>query len=219
MKFIKSSVLATVVLVSGCSMNATQPQIAATPGLTPDAQAPVISSNPYELNRKAPSRKALGLYEQANAAIDAQQWQKAELILQELTVDYPQLSGPWLSLGLVYLNSERPQDAVAALDTAVAVNPDNLDAYNLKAYVLRTEGEFSAAESTYQQALAVWPEHAGSHLNLAILYDLYMGRFSDAARHYDSYQQLQPEPDRRVAGWQADLKRRKQVLATAGSGS
>ena len=95
-----------------------------------------------------------------------------------------------------------------AFTRAIAVNANNLAAYNQLAIMKREAGQFSAAEALYQQALRVWPFHPESHKNLGILYDLYLGKGALALQHYQAYQQLLAEPDRQVNGWIIDLERR-----------
>ena len=108
------------------------------------------------------------------------------------------------------LGLEQAQQAFAQ---AIAANGKNLDAYNQLAVVKREQGDFAGAEGLYLQALEVWPQHAASHRNIGILYDLYLGQFDKALLHFESYQQLQQEPDRQIAGWIIDLKRRLQNVA------
>jgi hypothetical protein len=57
-------------------------------------------------------------------------------------------------------------------------------------------------------------DYAPAYLNLAILYELYMGRFADALLAYQDYQLALPQPDSRVSGWMMDLERRISALAT-----
>ncbi len=169
--------------------------------------------NPYLANPVSAPRQAQALFAQALTALQGQQWQKAEVLLQELTVEHPQLSGPWLNLGIVYRRTDRLEQAQQAFAQAIAANGKNLDAYNQLAVVKREQGDFAGAEGLYLQALEVWPQHAASHRNIGILYDLYLGQFDKALLHFESYQQLQQEPDRQIAGWIIDLKRRLQNVA------
>jgi tetratricopeptide (TPR) repeat protein len=172
-----------------------------------------VGLNPYLLNRQSvPKRAQLG-FDQALEEMRSQQWSRARSTLQLLTEDYPQLSGPWLNLGIVYLRLERLDEAAAAFRQAIAINGNNLEAYNQLASLRRSAGDFAAAESLYLEALAIWPQHAASHLNLGVLYDLYLGQFDKAAHHYEAYQSLQQEPDRRVAGWLLDMQRRPLIVA------
>ena len=47
-----------------------------------------------------------------------------------------------------------------------------------------------------------------THLNLAILYDLYMGKLPQALEHYQRYLELTSDEKSPVKGWVADLQRR-----------
>ncbi|MDX1733141.1 MAG: tetratricopeptide repeat protein [Halioglobus sp.] len=84
---------------------------------------------------------------------------------------------------------------------------------NEEALERRREGDFDGAEAAYQSALAVDEEQALTHRNLGILYDLYRGMPDKALHHYTRYQALQPANERVVAGWIADLQRRRPGLA------
>ncbi len=178
-----------------------------------------VSVNPYLLDRKPVSKRARQQFDQALEAMRLKQWSRAESTLKLLNADFPELSGPWLNLGITYIALERPEQAEAALQRAITVNPNNLDAYNQLAALRRQDGDFRSAEKLYQQALEVWPDHAPSHLNLGILYDVYLGELLKADEHYRAYQALQPEPDKRVAGWLLDLQRQPVMMARAGEGS
>lgn len=110
------------------------------------------------------------------------------------------------------------------LDRALAANPHNYYALNLRALLAREQGQFAEAAAVYQQALAAYPGFAEAHLNLAILQDLYLQQPAKAAQHYHWYQGLltlapQGQPanpnSELVAKWLADLERR---LASRGQG-
>ncbi|MDY0005640.1 MAG: tetratricopeptide repeat protein [Spongiibacteraceae bacterium] len=145
----------------------------------------------------------------AVAAMQAQQWQDAEVLLQPLAVAYPRAAGVNLNLGIVYFELGRVGDAEQVLRAAVAAAPANMDAANWLGRVLREQGRFDEAETVYSAALKRDPDHPATHRNLGILYDLYLGKPAEAQAHYLRYQALQGEPpDRQVAGWLADLERR-----------
>jgi len=159
-------------------------------------------------NQPAIDQQAQALFGTALIAMSKQQWAQAEAQLQRINREYPRLSGPYLNLGLVYRAQGEADKAEQAFTRAIAVNANNLAAYNQLAIMKREAGQFSAAETLYQQALVVWPFHPESHKNLGILYDLYLGRGALALQHYQAYQQLLDEPDRQVNGWIIDLERR-----------
>lgn len=176
----------------------------APPGL--DTSAP--DENPYlSQSREAPAA-ARTVFSRAVTAMQNEEWRDAEILLQQLTVEYPDLSGPYLNLGIVSRRLGKPDQAKQSFSNAFTVNKLNLEAYNQLALLEREEGDFAAAERHYLAALNAWPKHAASHKNLGILYDLYMGELHKALQHFEIYQYLQDEPDRQINGWIIDLNRR-----------
>lgn len=147
-------------------------------------------------------------FARAQQAMEAGDWPTARAALETLTQSSPELSGPWLNLGIVWQKLGQPDRARAALEQAIAANPDNLDAYNHLGVLLRGAGEFEAARELYQQALAVWPWHLDTHRNLGILYDLYLGDGDRALLHYEAAQALTAGSSAELNGWIIDLKRR-----------
>lgn len=89
-------------------------------------------------------------------------------------------------------------------------NSNNIYALNQLAILARHQCEFSKAETHWLQAIKLWPNYPSAHYNLGILYELYTGKLELALQHYQTYQSLIDEPDKRVALWIADLKRRLQ---------
>lgn len=177
-----------------------------------------LTANPYEANSASVPEPAQRQFRQALHALESQRWDEAQAQLEAMTEQYPQLSGPWVNLARLHAGQAQPERAVAALERALALNPDNLDAYNHLALLKREAGEFDRAEQLYREALEVWPFHAPSHRNLGILLDLYRGEGEQALLHYRAYQQLQEEPEREVTGWIMDLERRLGAQAR-GSGN
>jgi Flp pilus assembly protein TadD len=118
------------------------------------------------------------------------------------------LSGVYLNLGIVYRNKGDLEKAIAEFNLAITANMRNVDAYNQLAVLKRESGDFNGAETLYQKALSIWPFYPEGHKNIAILYDLYLGKPELALSHYQAYQQLLPAPDKQVDSWVADLQRR-----------
>lgn len=206
--------MALVILLSGCTSNPQQGANSQSHDASTSAQAVAVlpgterTPNPYLHNQPAVDQQAQALFGTALIAMNKQQWAQAEAQLQRINREYPRLSGPYLNLGLVYLAQGETDKAEQAFTRAIAVNANNLAAYNQLAIMKREAGQFSAAETLYQQALVVWPFHPESHKNLGILYDLYLGKGALALQHYQAYQKLLDESDRQVNGWIIDLERR-----------
>lgn len=153
------------------------------------------------------------LFDRAVALLREQQYQSAEVLFQELTSSQPELAGPWVNLGLIYLAQARTDQAQAAFAQALLANPKNCDAHSQLGVLARREGRFSDAEQHYLNCLEVNPGYHHARLNLGILYELYMGRLGEALATYHDYQALLAQPDDRVNGWVMDLERRVASVA------
>lgn len=168
----------------------------------------VVMPNPY-VPGEVPSQ-AKKEYKKVKALMEKKKWSDAEGALQLMTTTFPNLSGPYINLGIVYQQLGQPEEAEKALKFAIETNPQNLDAYTQLGVLYRELGRFQDAEQTYLAALKIWPHHLASTLNLGILYDLYMGRFEDALKYYELSQNISGGEDRQLKGWIADLTRRMQ---------
>jgi tetratricopeptide (TPR) repeat protein len=153
-------------------------------------------------------RGNLSAFEQAVVAMQAQRFQDAEILLLEITADQPELAGPWINLGQVYVELGQQEEARMAFQQAIRANPRNCYAYNELGVLSRRYGDFVSAEEHYRTCIELVPEFKYAYLNLGILYELYLGKLPEALEYYRTYQSLLDEPDRRVQGWVMDLERR-----------
>jgi tetratricopeptide (TPR) repeat protein len=151
---------------------------------------------------------AQAAYDRALTAMRADDWLRAESELGQLTRDYPAYVGPQVNLAIVYRNEKRPSDARAALDRALAIDPKHAVANNELGILLREAGKFEEAEKAYRRALENDPSYALAHYNLGVLLDVYLRRGAEAIEQYEAYQGSLAEPDKKVAGWLIDLRRR-----------
>jgi len=151
-------------------------------------------------------------YEHALGLMLANKFPEAERELTALAERHPQLAGPYANLGILYFRAGRSADAVKVLEHAIALNPRPVY-YNELGMVHRTEGRFDAAEQAYRRALELDPDYAYAHLNLGILYDLYLQQPDRALPHYERYRALAPGESGTVEKWIADLKRRTSQAA------
>jgi len=61
------------------------------------------------------------------------------------------------------IKAERFADAIPLLETVVAKEPRNADAYNWLGYATRRKGDPAASIPIYEKALAIDPKHLGAH--------------------------------------------------------
>ena len=201
----------------------------AAPTSKPKAEQPVAkpaaktASAPADTSRKrdrradknAPAEVADAVPEAATAAygramnaMRAENWLQAELELEQLTKEYSAYPGPFVNLAIVYLKDKRQDDARAALDHALAIDPGHAAANTQLGVLLREQGKFQDAERAYRKALATDPNHALAHYNLAVLLDVYLRKPAEALQHYELYQSSLAAPDETVGRWIVDLRRR-----------
>lgn len=67
---------------------------------------------------------------------------------------------------------------------------DDSEFYNNKAIKLREKGAFKKAEEMYLRSIAIKPDFPDPHLNLGILYEIYLDRPEKALKNYKEYVRL-----------------------------
>lgn len=182
-------------------------QSAAAPaggGNTPSERPPAMVDVPVPTLKGNTAEE----FEMAVSFLQEGRYDEALALLRHITAEQPELAGPWINLGQVYVALEAPEEARQAFESAVAANPYNCTAHNELGLLSRQNGDFEAAERHYLSCLERVPGNDAAHLNLGILYELYLGRLNEALASYRQYQALQAEEDRRVKGWVMDLERR-----------
>lgn len=100
------------------------------------------------------------------------------------------------------------EKAEAELLALTQNSPGLAAAHNNLGVIYRRSGRFKEAEQQYNAALSANGDSRDAHLNLGILYDIYLQQPAKALEHYERYQQLSTEPDEDVALWITDLERR-----------
>lgn len=173
--------------------------------------AKVFGDNPYLQNQVQLPTQAISEYQFSVKALRGGNQDLGELQLQNMLNEYPELSGP--AYNLAALNKERGNIDQAKKYVALAVerNNDNFDAHNLRASILREEGDFEAAETVYQDILGRWGGYAPAYRNLGVLYDLYLGDPVKAIVYYRQYNKMLEQPDAQVEGWIVDIERRYEM--------
>jgi tetratricopeptide (TPR) repeat protein len=165
------------------------------------------------MNAPVPTRAAQQ-YTEALSLMKAGRGSDAETQFKQLATAYPDLAGPEVNLGLLYLQGSHLTEAEAAFQAALARNPANVVAGNELGIVERKLGKFSEAEAAYQRTIAADPNYAPAYLNLGVLYDLYLAEPQKALEQFEHYVQLAGE-NKQVAGWLAELRKRVGAPAPA----
>ncbi len=201
-----------LVLMQGCATNGIQGNAASNEAVAETKSETISSWLPETSTAETPAppvtRRNLAAFQEALVAIQEGRVLAAEVLLWEVTATQPELAGPWVNLGQVYVSLERFEDARLAFKNAIKANPRSCHAYNQLGVLSRRFGDFRGAEELYQACLMQMPEFKDAYLNLGILYELYLGKLPEALAAYRQYQLLSQQPDRKVLGWVMDLERR-----------
>ena len=161
---------------------------------------------PAAVQRDVPAQ-AQTLFEQATAVMAAGDYLDAELRFKEFLLRYPDFPGAHTNLAIIHLNNGNDSAAQAAIDAALAIDPNFAPALNQQGMLFRKTGNFMEAEAAYLKAVTASPNYALAHYNLGVLNELYLQRLETALQHFEQYQSIVGE-DKQVERWIADLKRR-----------
>jgi len=168
----------------------------------------VAKPNPYTSGATAVPPEARSAFRVAHGFVLLDQPRKARKELMAMTEKFPALSGPWVALGQIAEKSEKYDDAVKNYRKAIGVNRNNVNAYIALGLLQRRQGHFAEAQKAYVDALNVWSDFPEAHLNLAILYDLYLNKPEQAQKHYEAYDFLTGHKDQKVHKWLVEVKQR-----------
>ena len=189
--YIELLIAMSLLLLAGCSSMPEERQ--ATPqqhAITPELQAD---------------------YLEALTLMRSQQWLTAQQQLQPITATHPELSGPWLNLGITHLQLGDSSAAEAAFKRALEANPGNIEACNQLGILSRRAGRLDEARRYYEAALLHDPEYPDAHWNLGILHDQYLSNPRLALQHYERYQAITGSGDPHLQGWIDALRLHEQA--------
>lgn len=153
------------------------------------------------------SSAAQSQYKSALAAMRKKNYKSALMKFKTLSVKYPGFAGPKANIGIIYTRKGQYKKAEAAFKEAIALNSANPGIFNELGVLYRRTGKFKESAQAYANALSVDPDFAYAHLNLGILYDIYLRKNEKALKHYKRYQEL-VKNDKLVHKWIVDLKLR-----------
>jgi tetratricopeptide (TPR) repeat protein len=105
----------------------------------------------------------------------------------------------WLTLGLIYIDQNRLDEALAALAEAALYDPKNPRIHNYLGVVFGRKGWIDAAEAELREALTIDPDYSDANYNLAVFYlEKTPPSIELARRHYYRAIQLGAPPDQDI---------------------
>jgi Flp pilus assembly protein TadD len=170
-------------------------------GAAPNAAAPNgAAAVPVTARGKADFDRAVGLMKAGNTT-------EAELEFKQVALQFPQLSAPYVNLGILYRKTGHLDQSEEALKTAVEHNDGSAVAWTELGATQRLRGEFPNAAASYEKAIAADPNFAPAYRNLGVVSDLYLGDPERALTAFERYKELTGE-EKPVSGWIAELRQR-----------
>lgn len=170
---------------------------------------PVIMKPAESVQEEAMLKLAEKDYADALKSMQGMKYKEAEKQLLEMTEKYPTLSGPFANLAIVYMETKRPKEAEEAFKKAVGLNSKVPAIFNQMGYFYRENGRFEDARQAYEGAISADPGYAKAHLNLGVLYDLYLMDSDKALKSYMKFAEItKPATTEPVMKWIADLSAR-----------
>jgi tetratricopeptide (TPR) repeat protein len=101
-----------------------------------------------------------------------------------------------VNLGNVYCRQGRFDDSIAILNRSLQADSQNPVAHNYLAIALGKKGDTAKAEESFRASLAINPNYANAHFNLAVMYaNAEPPSLQLAKKHYEKAKDLGAEPD------------------------
>jgi Flp pilus assembly protein TadD len=146
-------------------------------------------------------------YDRALVLLRQERYDEGIPLLVAVTETAPDVTAPYIDLGIAYSRAGDLEHAETALETAALLSPEHPIVHNELGILYRKTGRFSAARASYEKALAVFSDFHFARRNLAVLCDLYLADLDCALRHYTAYLQSVVD-DAEVEIWVADIRNR-----------
>ena len=181
----------------GCASNKNTPALG---GLKPVA---TMKISPVRMDSDTEKE-----YRKALAYMKSAKFQRAERAFKKILEKKTGVAAVHANLGLIYLKQDRLLDAEMVVKEGLSKNSMRPELYNLLGVILRNQGRFQEAETSYLYALQIDDGYANAHMNIGILYDLYMMEFVKARQHYQKYMAIKPEQSASVSAWLVDMQQR-----------
>ena len=120
----------------------------------------------------------------------------AQVALEKALSLKPDYTFASVKLANVYCRQDRFDDSIAILNRVILADPKNAVAHNYLAIALGKKGDTAKAEESFRESLAIDPNYANAHFNLAVMYaNAEPPSLQLAKKHYEKAKALGAEPD------------------------
>jgi tetratricopeptide (TPR) repeat protein len=108
----------------------------------------------------------------AAALRDAGHIEEAEAAFRQMAADFPEDAKPLSQLHLLFKNLGRDEEAIEAVEAAIAREPANVELLLARASHLSLLHKMEASEAAYRRVLEIDPVNAIAYLGLAVVYEM-----------------------------------------------
>jgi tetratricopeptide (TPR) repeat protein len=122
---------------------------------------------PSEILATQARQKALPIFEQGRAQLDARNFDAATQQLQAAIAIFPQYTDALQLLGIVYAQTGKLHMAVSQFKQILKIEPNNARAYNNLGQVLDDLKDYESALASFDRAIAIDPYYGAAHSNRA----------------------------------------------------
>lgn len=191
-----------------------QAAVSESTSVSDTAETPIkLSPRPKKLSatndkQAIEAQQAAPRYQVAINKLKAGELDNALLLFQELSAQYQTLSGPVINQAIILRKQGKLKEAKTLLQQQLLNKVQNPYLMTELGIVNRELGNFEAAKQAYLSAIRIEPNYDKAHYNLGVLADLYLHDPALAYTEFEAYQALQPQPNKKVAGWLKEIKRR-----------
>jgi Flp pilus assembly protein TadD len=146
-------------------------------------------------------------YQRALQLLEGGSYDQGIALLKGVTERAPDVTAPYIDLGIAYEMTGELEPAEDALQKAAQLSPDHPMVHNELGIVYRRTGRFAEARQSYEKALELYPGFHFARRNLAVLCDLYLSDLDCALTNYQAYLDA-VLTDEEVEIWVADIRNR-----------
>ena len=116
----------------------------------------------------------------------------AEKLAVQFTQEFPKHQFPWKVLGAIFGQTDRNSEALDAIQTAIALSPQDAEAHSNLGVTLQELGRLEEAEASYAKSITLKPDFADAHSNLGVTLQK-LGRLEEAVASYIEAIVLKPD--------------------------
>ena len=145
-----------------------------------------VRENPKASSTDKAIAKAVSLQDQGKKEEALKIWRGIADAFEE--VDRELAAGAWFSVGYL-LELGKPEDAIAAYDQALRLEPDKVAAYNNRGLVKNLLGRHEAAIADYDEAIRLKPDYEKAYLNRGMV-KISLSRIDEARQDFEKARDL-----------------------------